>query len=328
MLRPPIPDDEARRLTALQSLSILDTPPEERFDRITRLVRRMLDVPIALVSLVDENRQWFKSRQGLDAEETPREVSFCGHAILDDVPLCIPDALEDARFADNPLVVGEPYLRFYVGCPLRTPDGSRVGTLCAIGREPRTLEPDDLECLADLAATVEREILAVSLATRDALTDLANRSSLEGVARRRLETPNRRHHGVDLSLLVFDLDLFKEINDGLGHTAGDMALRQFGSALRSSFRDCDVVARLGGDEFCVLFDGDLEGAEPPLHRLRRFIEVLNEARPIDYPIWYSVGGARFDSERHAGLAELFEDADRNMYAAKRKRRSGRSTPVS
>ena len=143
MQKPDAPSDETQRLRALRSLQILDTLEEERFDRITRLARRMFDVPIALVSLVDEDRQWFKSRQGLDACESGRDVSFCGHAILHERALVVPDSLEDARFMDNPLVAGPPHIRFYAGHPVHAPDGSRVGTLCIIDHVPRDLSAED-----------------------------------------------------------------------------------------------------------------------------------------------------------------------------------------
>lgn len=164
MQEPAFPADEAHRLGALHALGILDSAPEERFDRITRVAQRLFEVPIALVSLVDANRQWFKSCQGLGARETPRSISFCGHAILGDATLVVPDALADARFADNPLVTGEPHIRFYAGHPLRVADGSRVGTLCLIDRQPRTLAPEELALLADLAAMVERELNQQTLA--------------------------------------------------------------------------------------------------------------------------------------------------------------------
>ncbi|PSF05106.1 histidine kinase [Marinobacter fuscus] len=157
MRAPEFPQEEQQRLSALDALKLLDTPPEERFDRITRLAARMFDVPIALVSLVDKDRQWFKSCYGLGARETGRDISFCGHAILGKKTFVVPDALADACFADNPLVTGEPHIRFYAGAPLQDRAGFRVGTLCIIDKRPRTLSPDDLDNLRDLADVLERE---------------------------------------------------------------------------------------------------------------------------------------------------------------------------
>ena len=152
------PGDEAERLRALQDLGVLDTQPEERFDRYTRIAAALFDVPIALVSLIDANRQWFKSHHGLDAEETPREMAFCAHTILGKDVLQVPDALQDPRFADNPLVTGPPRLRFYAGFPLVVGDGRCVGTLCLIDQRPRALDEVQLELLADLAHLVEAEL--------------------------------------------------------------------------------------------------------------------------------------------------------------------------
>src|SRR5215212_10891180 len=163
MIVPALPTDEAERLAALRRLEILDTPSEERFDRITRLARHAFGVPIALVSLIDANRQWFKSCQGLDASETPRGISFCGHAILAADALVIPDAADDPRFADNPLVTGPPGIRFYAGQPLSSVDGFRLGTLCIIDRHPRELSDVDRQALRDLAALVEAELNALQL---------------------------------------------------------------------------------------------------------------------------------------------------------------------
>ncbi|AUN95336.1 EAL domain-containing protein [Pseudazoarcus pumilus] len=158
-MQPPEPtDDEDERLAALHNLSLLDTSPEERFDRITRLARSHFGVSICLVSLIDETRQWFKSRCGLDSEQTPREVSFCGHAIHGDDLFEVSDATADPRFADNPLVTGPPYVRFYAGVPLSTADGYKIGTLCLIDKRPRHLYPREREHLRDYAAMVEQEI--------------------------------------------------------------------------------------------------------------------------------------------------------------------------
>jgi PAS domain S-box-containing protein len=158
LLEPSIPSDEALRLSTLRKLNVLDTNPEERFDRLTRLAQRLLNVPIALVSLVDSNRQWFKSCQGLDARETPRSISFCGHAVLEDRLFIIDDTLADPRFADNPLVTDEPHIRFYAGQPIKALNGSRVGTLCVIDIKPRHLTQPQLDSLLDLAILVEKEL--------------------------------------------------------------------------------------------------------------------------------------------------------------------------
>lgn len=154
----PIPENEATRIASLRDLLILDTPPEERFDHITAFCSTAFHVPIALVSLVDVNRQWFKSCYGLDVGETSRDISFCGHAIHSDKPLVIEDATKDPRFADNPLVTGGPGIRFYAGQPLTLSDGQRVGTLCLIDRRPRRLDTDDLKMLSDLGRLVVREL--------------------------------------------------------------------------------------------------------------------------------------------------------------------------
>ena len=160
MIKPPVPANEEARLAALHALEILDTPAEERFDRITRLAQTLLDVPIAYVALIDANRQWFKSCQGLGGAETSRDVSFCGWAIMQDEMLVIPDAYEDKRFADNPLVTGEPFIRFYCGQSLKSAEGLNVGTLCLVDRKPRALTQRDhdrepaqtLEALSSLGA--------------------------------------------------------------------------------------------------------------------------------------------------------------------------------
>lgn len=163
MLEPRSPPDEIDRIAALCSLQVLDTPSDDRFDRITRVAQRLFHVPIALVTMVDSKRQWFKSRVGLAAQETPRNVSFCGHAILDDRPFVVNDTCADPRFADNPLVTGEPHIRFYAGIPIHEPGGWRVGTLCVIDTMPRVFSGADAAALHDLAQWVEAELYLYSL---------------------------------------------------------------------------------------------------------------------------------------------------------------------
>jgi len=160
----PLPDDEPQRLAKLQSYEILDSLPEEPFDRITRTIATLLDVPFALISLVDEDRQWFKSHHGLEVTETPRELSFCAHAIHADELFLVEDASRDDRFRENPLVTSAPDIRFYAGAPLKTADGFRLGTLCAVDTESREISDNQKQVLMDLAALVidEMELYALN----------------------------------------------------------------------------------------------------------------------------------------------------------------------
>jgi GAF domain-containing protein len=157
--QPPVPRAarEEDRLESLRRLGILDTPPEERFDRIVRLAARIFQVPIAYISLVEDDRQWLKARQGLCIEESSRDESFCGHAILQDTILLVPDARLDARFANNPMVIGAPYVRFYAGRPLKADEGLNVGSLCLMDAKPRILNHSEQELLNELAGLVEHE---------------------------------------------------------------------------------------------------------------------------------------------------------------------------
>jgi phosphoribosyl 1,2-cyclic phosphodiesterase/CheY-like chemotaxis protein len=159
-IRATVPNNEERRLAALRGLRILDTEPEERFDRVTRLAAALFNVPIAVISLVDENRQWFKSCVGLNARETSRDASFCAHVVYNQTPMIVADTFKDARFADNPLVTNEPRIRFYAGYPLTLNDGTCIGTLCLLDSRPRSLEMSDLEQLRDLADIALQEFAA------------------------------------------------------------------------------------------------------------------------------------------------------------------------
>jgi len=156
----PLPSNEEERLEALRQTGILDTGPEESFDRLTDLAAKVCGVPIALITLVDVDRQWFKSHVGLDVMETPRDVAICAHAILEPRTMIVPDTLQDARFADNPLVTEDPKIRFYAGSPMVTHDGNALGTFCVIDMIPRDLDPEQVEALETLAhhATVLLEL--------------------------------------------------------------------------------------------------------------------------------------------------------------------------
>ena len=161
----PRPADEPDRLQALRQLLILDTPPEERFDRIAAFAASEFDVPMAMVSLVDEDRQWFKAQVGLSICETGRDESFCGHVILSPATMVVPDTALDPRFVDNPFVTGEPHVRFYAGAPLSLPGGHAVGTLCIMDTQPRQMDRTDLAILGALRALVVEELQRREAAT-------------------------------------------------------------------------------------------------------------------------------------------------------------------
>jgi len=314
--KPDIPPDEEARLKTLRSLRILDTSSEERFDRLTRMAKRMFDVPIALVSLVDENRQWFKSCIGLGASQTPRDISFCGHAILGDEIFIINDATKDKRFADNPLVTDEPNIRFYAGCPLRFTDGSRLGTLCIIDQKPRNLVDDDLDALRDLAATAERELAATHLATVDELTHIPNRRGFVMVGQHSLNLCARER--IPASLAYLDLDKFKRINDTFGHAEGDNALAVFADKMSTVCRDSDLFARLGGDEFVILFiNASKHDAVRIVERLRQILNENFHMQNHGYDIVFSHGVVDFDPDKHHSIEALLEDGDAAMYENKK-----------
>ena len=315
----PKPYEETLQLQARHALKVLDTEPEERFDRFTRLACKIFDVPIALVSLIDRERQWFKSRYGIDVTDTSRDGSFCGHAITGDDVLVVPDVRNDDRFRNNPLALSVPNIRFYAGCALHSANHDLLGTFCVIDNQPREFSPHEADTLRELARMVEAELVSATLATTDELTHISNRRGFNAVAGQALAMC--RDMDRPATLVEFDLDGFKAINDDLGHETGDQTLVDFARALLNTFRDSDVVARTGGDEFAVLVTG-VTGPEVhrALERLNERIARRNLGFRDKYALRYSAGVVTFDPERHQDLDELLREADQCMYSQKRDRR--------
>ncbi|WP_251978293.1 GAF domain-containing protein [Salinicola avicenniae] len=158
MIAPEVPANEAERMALLRDLQLLDSGADAGFDRLTELATQIFDLPMSMITLIDEDRQWFKSRQGLSVCETPRRISFCGHVVADGMPMVVCNALKDPRFSDNPLVTGSPFIRFYAGYPLFAAPDLCVGTLCIIGTMPRAFEDNEMHRLALLAAQAEELI--------------------------------------------------------------------------------------------------------------------------------------------------------------------------
>lgn len=321
MKKPEIPADEEERLEALCELGVLDAPAEERFDRFTRIARRLFGVPIALVSLVDAERQWFKSKQGLGAAQTGRDISFCGHAILGPEVFVVEDATQDDRFFDNPLVVGDPLIRFYAGYPLIGPRGHRMGTLCIIDTNPRTFADEDRVALCDVGAMVENELSALHLATLDELTGISNRRGLDMLSQQALAACRRT--ATPAVVVLVDLDGFKDINDQHGHQTGDRALIEFADLMVSTFRESDAIARLGGDEFCALLTGaTATEAQIAIRRLRKAADDRSSGKP--YRLRFSAGVAEYAPGSPPDLAALIAQADSAMYGEKRRSKHTRS----
>jgi diguanylate cyclase (GGDEF)-like protein len=323
---PDIPVDEARRLTALHATRLLGSAPEEAFDRITRMAARLLHAPTALVSLVDKDVQWFKSRCGFEGTETARDISFCGHAILEHEPLVVSDASKDPRFCRNPMVTGEDHVRFYVGVPLYSVDRMPIGTLCVIDREPRELGAEELDMLRDLARMVEQlihhrqlagaaqalhshvlldggnpELAAAAgqvefLLNHDQLTGLSNRQALLRTIGEGLET--WREQGMQTLVASINLDKFKRLNESLGHHAGDQALVSITWSLQSVLRPEDLLARVGNDEFMVLLPG-LGDDSVARDRLRQIMQAVHrefKAPAGAIPLTCSIGYAIFPQD--------------------------------
>jgi diguanylate cyclase (GGDEF)-like protein len=322
MMEAPKPVDEERRLAALHALSLLDTEPEERFDRITRLAQRVFDTSIATFTLVDSDRQWFKSEVGAAGKEDPRSVSFCSHAILDPATTVIEDARDDSRFSDNPLVTGNPNIRFYAGHPVSGPGGEAIGTLCVIDDKPRAAADFDAEALAEFAAMVEAEVASLSLAIGDELTGLANRRGFEMLGERLIRAAGRLD--LPLSIIYADLDNMKPINDTYGHEAGDVALTEISDVLSSTLRTSDLVARLGGDEFCALLVGSAAEAAPTLiSRVEGKLAERNAEAERPWALSLSLGLAESAAGEEIELWDLVAAADAQMFEAKRAKKAAR-----
>jgi len=308
---------EERRIQALYELQILDTPAEEAFDRITRLARLILQAPMAAITLVDRDRQWFKSRLGLDIEESPRHFSFCTHTIGQDTPFVVPDAAADPRFANSPLVKFGPGIRFYAGVPLRTASGYKVGALCVKDVVPRQPTQEQLTILQDLAGLVVDELELRRIARTDSTTGALTARGFYPLANRRLQ--QAREAGKDLCCIVLDIDGFKHINHSNGHAMGDRVLAAVAELCRTQLDTPDLLVRLSGDEFAILLvDSDIEGATAKAEAIRAGIDGCV---PAGLPRTTATMGVASRRMEDGDIKDLLARADKALREAKRKGRN-------
>lgn len=265
----PIPADELQRLRDLERYGVIDTPSDEHFARIVELASLIFAVPITAISLVDQDRQWFLCKFGLEARETPRDQAFCAHAITGDGVMVVPDAAVDPRFRANPLVTSAPHIRFYAGAPLHSPEGHNLGTLCVIDRRPRQITTQQEHQLALLAQMVMHEIELRRQARLCPVTGLPIRGTFLTIGGLEINRARRDHQ--PLSLLCVDIDNLRLVNNRWGHRAGDQLLQDVVGLLRGVMREQDYAARLGDGEFALLLVG-LEG-----HQALELAETLRAA---------------------------------------------------
>jgi diguanylate cyclase (GGDEF)-like protein len=346
MIAPPLPDTEHRRLTQLQGYGILDTDYEQAYDDLLMIAAGICGTPMGSVSLIDSDRQWFKAQLGLPVAQTSRDVAFCAHAILQpEKVMVVPDALEDQRFHDNPLVTGEPNIRFYAGAPLVGSGGEAVGTLCVMDSAPRQLTATQVDAMARLSRQVvallelrkayqelarhlsEREWYERQLdqhqqaliqenaeltqqSRTDALTGLPNRRAFNAVMEQALADAIANSRA--LSLAIIDIDHFKSINDLHGHPVGDATLVAIAQALQAQAASVATVARFGGEEFAAVLPGmDLLAAERHCQFMREAVANLSQGLPATV----SIGVTEF--AHGDSISQLYTRADEALYAAKR-----------
>lgn len=327
---------EARRLAAVHKIRLLGTPAEERFDKITRLARRMFGVPMACLDIVGDKLAWLKSVQGFDGLEGLRKDSYCHYTVMDDGVCLVEDARIDPRVHDS--ILAQAWV-FYAGAPLHF-DGERIGVLCIGDNTPRDFDRDQMDALTDLATLAERELHVAALSEAqmalaasneelemksriDVLTHLWNRGAILEIASAECAASAA---DTSLAVLMIDIDHFKSINDTYGHPTGDEVLRVVSSRLRAAVRHTDAVGRYGGEEFlAVLPATDLATAAEISERIRKQVA----ASPVPYgnqmiPVTCSIGFSLVHNPIRDAIHSVIGEADSALYRAKS---SGRNRVV-
>lgn len=306
--------EEEQRISALRRYNILDTAPETEFENIIGLVQSTFNVPMAAISFIDTDRQWFKASRGLEITETPRDVAFCDYTIRSDEPFVVADAKSDERFEDNPFVTDEGGVQCYLGVPLKTPDGQNIGSLCVIGTEPREFSSAEASVLTGFGKLVVSQLELRQAANLDNLTHTMSRGAF--LDQLDIAIKSFLQKGIGSTLAIVDVDKFKHLNDTYGHPVGDKVLQEFVSAILSTLRADDLVGRLGGDEFGILLRGVTPATASVV--LARVHEQVMKIKFVEYPdikVGTSLGYAAISDDVKSKEAWI-QLADEALYQAK------------
>lgn len=303
---------DLQRLKHLHGLGLLDSEPEHRYDRLTKLCARLFNVDISLISLIDENRQWIKSSVGFSQRQTERSIAFCNQTIAQDDVFIVPDTLLDHQYVNNIMVTSAPFVRFYAGCPIRVRSGEKLGALCLKHSVPKEFSETDKTLLKQLAQMVEQEIDYNPLLDEDKLTGLLNRDAFERRAQQLITifVPLQ----TTITMYYFDLNNYKQITRVHGISAGDEALINFSRLLTETFTDTELVARLVDDEFVVLCI--CEPIANSLEKLAAAVKDYNAAISPHLNIEYTVGVASSQFIANVDLQSLYMYADTDLYEHK------------
>ncbi len=311
MIDATIPDNEPIRLATLHTSQLLHSRGNEQFNRLTRLGRRLLQMPICQLNLVDAEHIQALAAQGLDSSQQPRHSAFCAYTILGDDALVVQDTRHHPYFYDHPLVQGAAGIRCYVGMPLRAFNGCKVATLCLMDKVPREISADDLAALKDLALLTEQELAMAQLAVIDELTALVNRRGFETMARLVLNTTERQ--GLPAMLLQFELTGIAPLVLHYGQAEADRQLLKFSTLLRQTFRNCDVIGRLGETEFAVLLaNSSAEKTAEIVERLRQSALAQQQQSGCSL-LQFNVAAVHAPPSQTPSLEHLLSRADRLIY---------------
>ena len=307
--------DEDGRLAALKRYEFHETGEQKPFQRIVDLVQQIMGVPMAAVTLIDADTQFFRAQRGLPGTETPRADAFCSYTISQHGPLAVSDARADPRFADNPMVTGAPHIRSYLGVPLTTPDGYNVGSLCAIDNEPRQFDRTQGEIMRKLAEIAVEQFELQQIAKQDSMTGALTRRGFFAEVER--ESQRAARYDRPSALVVIDVDHFKAINDRYGHPAGDAVLVSIANACMATMRKSDIFGRIGGEEFGLLLpETDPEEARLAAERIRSMVEsTIIQVGGIEVRATVSLGVAPRPAAGES-VATWFSEADIALYEAK------------